>query len=509
MRVAAYARVSSEEQTEGWSLDAQKHAIYDYAARNHHIVVDFYWDDSTGTDDQRDGFQKMIQDARAKKFDAILIYHTSRFFRNISLARQYKRLLRDHLGVDVISITQPTGDSGTPQAYLSEGVNELFDEYYSITLSFWTSTGKRARAENGLYNGDPPYGYCKGNCSHCTIPRADAICPNFGQLDKSADGVLIPHPVNHQGLLLAFQQCAEGATDREIATALNNAGYRTDSIKRGANLFTKDTVRRILINPFYLGYVSYKGTRIAGKHPALIDEGLWNRAQQARINNRNSPKTQSEGRFVGRVYPLSGILRCQECGGRIHGYGVRQGAYRCYTRSQRKGACSQGFVEVGILEDQIGEYLACFHIPEDYQARLMESAGQDWSGINNLERIKSSLETRLNRLKDLYEMGDKTREEYLRGRDQILAELAQLKPAEDKKFDLDQAAQLLGEFCRAWSQANLEQKRKIARLIFEEIWVENKQVVAIKPRPVFQQFFALDFSERRKRRDSVLRLKIL
>jgi len=218
MRVAAYVRVSSEEQTEGWSLDAQKQALNEYAARNHHVVVEFYWDDSTGTDDQREGFQRMIQDARAKRFDAILVYHTSRFFRNISLARQYKRLLRDHLGVDVISITQPTGDSGTPQAYLSEGVNELFDEYYSITLSFWTSTGKRARAERGFYNGDPPYGYCKGTCSRCTVPRAESICPHFGQKDESTDGILLPHPINVKGLLIAFQAAADGCTDREVAT---------------------------------------------------------------------------------------------------------------------------------------------------------------------------------------------------------------------------------------------------------------------------------------------------
>ena len=502
MRVAAYARVSSEEQTEGWSLDAQKHAIYDYAARNHHIVVDFYWDDSTGTDDQRDGFQKMIQDARAKKFDAILIYHTSRFFRNISLARQYKRLLRDHLGVDVISITQPTGDSGTPQAYLSEGVNELFDEYYSITLSFWTSTGKRARAENGLYNGDPPYGYCKGNCSHCTIPRADAICPNFGQLDKSADGVLIPHPVNHQGLLLAFQQCAEGATDREIATALNNAGYRTDSIKRGANLFTKDTVRRILINPFYLGYVSYKGTRIAGKHPALIDSDLWDKAQAARIANRKSPRAQNGKRQQNRVYPLTGLLRCSRCKGPMHGNGAWNGSYICYAKSQRREACSQPLVKLGVLEEQLGEYLATFHIPEDYQQRILEHAGQDASPLDDLESRRASLESRLARLQDLYELGDKNREDYLARRAEIMAELASLKPAEDRKIDLRNAAELLGRFCQAWTFADLEQKRKIARLIFEEIWVDNKKVVAVRPRPQFVGFFTLDLFDRRKRRDS-------
>lgn len=204
--------------------------------------------------------------------------------------------------------------------------------------------------------------------------------------------MLIPHPINYQGLLLAFQQCAEDATDREIATALNNAGYRTDSIKRGANPFTKDTVRRILINPFYLGYVTYKGRRIDGKHPALIDPDLWDKAQATRIMNRKSPKTPSEKRFAGRVYPLSGLLKCQKCGGRMHGSLARSRAlYRCYTRSQRKDACAQPYVDLGILEGQIGQYLQHFHLPEDYQKRILESAGHDWDGIRNVEQTQASL----------------------------------------------------------------------------------------------------------------------
>ena len=502
MRVAAYARVSSEEQTEGWSLDAQKAALYDYANRNHHVVLDFYWDDSTGTDDQREGFQRMIQDARGKKFDAILVYHTSRFFRNISLARQYKRLLREHLGIDVISITQPTGDSGSPQAYLSEGVNELFDEYYSITLSFWTSTGKRMRAEQGYYNGDPPYGYCKGNCSRCTMPRADQTCAHFGKADQSHDGILIPHPTNARGLLLAFQACAEGAADREVATMLNSAGYRTDSIKRGANLFTKDTVRRILINQFYLGYVTYKGQLLEGKHPALVSKELWERAQSARITNRKSPKMQLEGRSSDRVYPLTGLLHCNRCNGPMHGSGAYQGSYVCYTRSQRRNGCTQPLVKVGILEEQIGDYLATFQIPEDYQRRILEQAGQGDSFVERIESRRASIEARLTRLQDLYELGDKTREEYLKKRTELQTELAKLKPAEDRQVDLQKAAELLGQFCLAWKAANREQQKKIARLIFDELWVDSNELAAIKPRAQFLGFFNLDCFDRRKRRDS-------
>ncbi len=66
-------------------------------------------------------------------------------------------------------------------------------------------------------------------------------------------------------------------------------------------------------------------------------------------------------------------------------------------------------------------------------------------------------------------MGDKTREEYLRERTQIMAEIAGLKPAEDRTLSLDRAADVLGKFYRAWAQGGATQKRKMARRIFEEI----------------------------------------
>lgn len=59
---------------------------------------------------------------------------------------------------------------------------------------------------------------------------------------------------NYAGLLLAFEAAASGATDREVARKLNEAGNRTTG-NRGQNPFTKDTVRPMLTNRFYLGYL--------------------------------------------------------------------------------------------------------------------------------------------------------------------------------------------------------------------------------------------------------------
>jgi DNA invertase Pin-like site-specific DNA recombinase len=80
-----------------------------------------------------------MADAAAGKFDVVLVYHTSRFARNQVEARRYKQLLRERLGIRVISVTQPMGEDHTdPSAFLAESIYEMFDEYYSVSLSFWT-----------------------------------------------------------------------------------------------------------------------------------------------------------------------------------------------------------------------------------------------------------------------------------------------------------------------------------------------------------------------------------
>ena len=111
-----------------------------------------------------------------------------------------------------------------------------------------TKKGKTERKAQGLYNGLLPFGVTKGE-----------------------DGLPVANPETHPGLLLAFTLAAAGKTDREIAHALNDAGYRTTG-NRGSNPFTKDTVRPMLQNRFYLGELpDGEGGWIPGKHEPFID----------------------------------------------------------------------------------------------------------------------------------------------------------------------------------------------------------------------------------------------
>jgi DNA invertase Pin-like site-specific DNA recombinase len=103
--------------------------------------------------DKRDEFQRLIGDAGAHEFDAVLIFHTSRFARNTIEAKHNKKLLRSEQRIEVISVTQPLGDANDPAAFLAESVHEIFDEYYSVSLSFWTTMGLKEKARQGFLTG--------------------------------------------------------------------------------------------------------------------------------------------------------------------------------------------------------------------------------------------------------------------------------------------------------------------------------------------------------------------
>ena len=61
-------------------------------------------------------------------------------------------------------MTQPLGgDADDPAAFLAASVHEIFDEYFSVSLSFWTKMGLKEKARQGLLTGSLPWGYRKGD----------------------------------------------------------------------------------------------------------------------------------------------------------------------------------------------------------------------------------------------------------------------------------------------------------------------------------------------------------
>lgn len=225
-RAAAYVRESTEEQGQGFSPDAQRQAIARFAAENDLTLVGEYCDFHSGwrKADGRPEFQRLMADAAERRFDVVLVFHTSRFARNQVEARRYKALLRERLGIRVVSVTQPMGDDPSdPSSFLAESIHEMFDEYYSVSLSFWTRAGLAEKARQGHLVGQLPWGYMRD--------------PDTREA--------VPHPERAPLVLGMFERYATGQeSDRTIAAWLNAKGARTTK----GRAFAKDTVREMLVN---------------------------------------------------------------------------------------------------------------------------------------------------------------------------------------------------------------------------------------------------------------------
>jgi DNA invertase Pin-like site-specific DNA recombinase len=470
MRAALYARVSSEEQVEGYSLDAQDRAGRLYCEAHDWDIVQVYRDEgkSARTDDlsKRPDFHRLLADAEAGLLDVIVVHKLDRFSRNLRVTLETLERL-EQAGVGFVSISEQM-DFTTPIGKVILATLAAFAQYYSDNLATEVKKGKAERKAQGLYNGLLPFG----------------LKPNSG-------GIPVPDPETYPGLLLAFRLAAEGKSDRDVAEALNAAGYRTTG-NRGRNLFSKDTVCRLLQNRFYLGELpDGNGGWLPGAHEPVLDDALFDRAQQARAENRRSvgPRSVPPAR---RTHSLSGLGVCGQCGGKLHIATDRHGKARIYCYAARQGQrCPQRSIPLGSIEEQLVAYLATFHLPEDTVqevVRLYERANDQ---RDDAERRRREIAGRIERIAEMYKWGDLTREAYRSERERLEAELKTLQGATDRAVVMAQAAALLRDLPAAWTSASPEQRNALARLVFAEIEIKEDRVVAVVPQPDFAPFFLL------------------
>ena len=224
-RVALYLRVSTGRQAAGdVSIPSQRDLTRRYCeARGWVAKEEFVEPGASATDDRRPVFQRMLETARdpERRFDVILVYAFSRFYRNRAEMELTIRSLQK-LGIEVVSVTQPTGDD--PSQELMRQIIGIFDEYTSRENGKNVTRAMRESAKQGFWNGStPPMGY-----RVVEAERRGAKIKKKLEVD----------PVEAEAVRLIFNLYLEGDGTsgplgvKETTAWLNSHGYRT---RRGAH----------------------------------------------------------------------------------------------------------------------------------------------------------------------------------------------------------------------------------------------------------------------------------
>ena len=502
IRAVGYQRVSSREQLEGHSLDAQEHNIQEYIQSQGWEMVRMYTDAgiSAKKDSHRPELEHLLEDASHGEFDVVVVDKIDRFYRHLGGLLITLDQLND-MGVGFASVQEKL-DFTSHWGKLTLTVLGMLAEIYLDVLKQETTKGKRQRAREGLWNGGIPFGYCKGLCSHCIDPNGKGYCPDFGKADKSDGKILVAHPVESEGVKLAYQWYQTGEnSDGRIATLLNAHYYvlpdgkllklrhKGTLGKTSPGLFSKDTVRVMLTNVFYTGKVPYYGVDdqgkrqkrqaglaalYPGKHPALVDEAVFEKAQELRKLLHKCPKKMRDKSV--NVYPLTGILHCGSCGSRLRGVSSHDGRryYRDVTRIEKTGECNQPLVSAKAIEHQIVEVL--LHKTQD-APDLVRSAQVQIGAANE----------RYNRAKILFLAGDISREAYEQERERRESTLGDLHSVTDGAIMLpvDEVYQSLVN----WDSILPIERKKLLHAVLEAAFVWQNALVALQPTVTFLPMF--------------------
>jgi site-specific DNA recombinase len=500
-RAALYVRVSSEEQVEGYSLPAQRRAIEDYCRAHGYAIVQRYADEGkSGRGDdlaKRPAFKQMLDDADAGRFDVVIVHKNDRFARNRRVAFDaFHRL--GSAGVGFVSIVENM-DYSTPAGQLMLTMLVGLSQFYSDNLSAETKKGKAERKRQGYWNGLLPFGVTTDTRGIPCLDRSARYC------DVATRREVVPA----DGLLMAYEPAAGGQSDREIAKALNDAGYRTSG-NRGMNRWSKDSVRPMLQNRFYVGELpDGVGDWLPAKHGPFIDLNVFERAQLARERNATRPRrVTTEKRSP---WALSGVATCA-CGATMTAYGHASGRQRvqCSRRTQTKDCDAPTFF-ASVVEEQLGAFLQGFAIPEEERARLVAAWRERQENQPNRGAERAAIQRKLARIRDLYEEGDLDKATYQAKRAALHADLAALPECSASSADAgDRLAAYLNDVALAWRAATPEERNKLARQMFNAVTIDNRTAVEITPRPDLRPFFATLAAEPssvmtygRKRRGSV------
>lgn len=389
IRVAAYCRVSTEQEEQQGSFANQVRTYRDKISSNPEWeFAGIYADDGiSGTDaSRRAGFQQMLQDAHDGKFDRLITKSISRFARNVIDSLKYTRELKN-LGISV-DFEEEHINSMDPGAEMIFTILSAVAEQESRNISEHTKWGIRNGYQRGEYKQTvfKLYGYTRGEDGKAAIVENEA-----------------------QIVRMMYRNFLDGMNCNEIAKTLNEMGVVG---KRGCE-WQSGTVEAILENEKYKGsvylqksyvkdFMSHKTVknngeleqvRIEDSHPAIVDAEIWD-AVQEEMERRKSLVDGSGSRvYAKKQNPYSGkVFMKNGCKVLLtrHSYGNgASGTWKCkYYKKSYRTACHNPKIVEGM---EPKEYPDCHGliINDRYIRKFFLTA---WNGMidDNLQKRRST-----------------------------------------------------------------------------------------------------------------------
>ena len=459
-KVILYCRVSTDEQSEGCSLEMQERFLRAYCGNHGDEVISLYREDysAKGHELNRPEFKKVYDYCRKHRHevDKVLFLRWDRYSRNVEFAFAYKRKLIDELGIEINAIESPIDfNSGDWATLLGLYCGTAHSE--DVKISKRTKDGIHGTLLKGRWPHKAPLGYrnVRRTKHDCWVEVDPAIGPQVKRL---------------------FSEVALGL---EIPTVI---GRRIFPSLPSTSLFN------MLRNPFYAGKIHVKAYNgdpeqdIEGLHEALVDQLTFDTVQE--VLDGKKKETPKVGKTVNPVLYLRRYLTCPVCGSPLTGAVSRGngGEYAYYFCNRdhkhfnvRADAVNEGFVKY------VSKLKPNKNVLDLYNEILLDIRGErvqeNQRQADKLEAEVASLEERVNRVDDLYFDGKLSMEDrnknVARYREQIerlRLQIGTLRLSADLRIKekLTYSINLISNLGKFFQSATCEVKTKLLGSIFPE-----------------------------------------
>jgi site-specific DNA recombinase len=202
-KAVCYCRYSSTNQREE-SIFKQLDKIEEYCRRNNLDLVEKYIDEArSGTNDNRDSFQRMMEDAYNSEWKFVIVYKMDRLSRSVADTMHYKKQL-NKLSIRILSVIEDF-DETTPEGGFFNLINMGMAEFYVKNLARESFIGLIQNAKEAKHTGGiPPLGY-----------------------DLNQNKELIINKKEAEAVKLLFDMVLKDFSYADIAKKLNLLGYKT------------------------------------------------------------------------------------------------------------------------------------------------------------------------------------------------------------------------------------------------------------------------------------------
>ncbi|MBI5857592.1 MAG: recombinase family protein [Sphingobacteriales bacterium] len=386
-RAILMARVSSEEQAKGYSLDIQTEKLLAHCQRENITVVNIFREDHSAKNFNRPEFKKLLLylSKNKGKVDLLLVTSWDRFSRNLSESFAMITRLRNYK-CEAQAIEQPL-DLSIPENLMILSVYLAMPDIDNKRRSMKITEGVRAAKKQGRWLGKAPYGY--------KIDR-----------DEKNKPLLIPGEKS-KIVRKIFADLAKGYAQSEIREALRIKGV----------YFSRSTFSELIRNQLYIGKIfvtdgtEQGGYYVKGMHQGLISELLFNQVQEKLEENLRQKKFVKAKSFR-KDFLLRGIINCDNCGKKLTGStsrnskGVGYNYYHC-------NHCHKVRIQVSDIDERIKVILEEININSPAKKLYDIMIKKIFSECNliskrpkeKIEQEMSQLESRIQKLEDSFADG--------------------------------------------------------------------------------------------------------